>query len=239
MTSHPEQRQPSTEPERLTADDSSIQFLSFVRRLEKELTRPLPGRAAQKRMAPRPRPGFDDETFQPKTDPRQGGVLVLFYPNNNEPYLPLILRPRYDGVHSGQIGFPGGGWEEIDADLTATALREAYEEIGVRPETVHVVGHLSELYILPSNYIVLPTVGWTAQRPEFRTDPYEVAKLVEVPLSALQNPSNQHEEKWQLRDRSAVVPYFSVENQIIWGATAMMLSELLEIVKRAQATSVS
>jgi 8-oxo-dGTP pyrophosphatase MutT (NUDIX family) len=210
-----------------------------MRRLEEELTRPLPGRAAQKRMAPRPRPGFDDETFRPKTDPRRGGVLVLFYPNNGEPYLPLILRPRYNGVHSGQVGFPGGGWEEIDADLTATALREAYEEIGVQPDTVHVLGHLSELYILPSNYIVLPTVGWTEQRPQFRTDPYEVAKLLEVPLAALQNPSNQHEEQWQLRDRSAVVPYFSVENQIIWGATAMMLSELLEIVERAQATSLS
>ncbi len=225
----PPQERPVPEPE---AGGDELQ--TFIRHLAQELRRPLPGREAQKRMAPRPRPGFDDPDFKPQCEPRRGGVLALFYPHQGQLYLPLILRPRYDGVHSGQVGFPGGGWEEMDADLTATALREAYEEIGVPPESVEVLGHLSELYILPSNFIVLPTVGWTPRRPDFRTDPYEVAKLLEVPLAALQDPANRHEETWQLRDRTAIVPYFSVENQVVWGATAMMLSELLALVERAQ-----
>jgi 8-oxo-dGTP pyrophosphatase MutT (NUDIX family) len=110
-----------------------------------------------------------------------GGVLVLFYEQQGRLHLPLIQRPTYEGVHSGQVALPGGGRENSDADLTATALREAYEEIGVPPGEVTVLGRLTKLYIHPSNYVVTPTVAWTPQRPAFRLDPYEVAALLEVP----------------------------------------------------------
>jgi 8-oxo-dGTP pyrophosphatase MutT (NUDIX family) len=191
----------------------------------------LPGRAAHTEMAPLPRPGWEPD-LEPAAVPRQGGVLALFYPKEDQLYLPLILRPTYDGVHSGQVGFPGGGQDAIDVDISATALREAYEEIGVVPEQVQILGRLSKLYILPSNYEVTPTVGWMDHRPDFHIDPYEVAKLLEVRLTDLQNPHNRHQEEWQLRGRKAKVPFFYVCGQTIWGATAMILSELLAVIKR-------
>ncbi|MEZ4709638.1 MAG: hypothetical protein R3A44_20685 [Caldilineaceae bacterium] len=91
------------------------------------------------------------------------------------------------------------------------------------------LGQLSPLYVNASNYLVQPTVGWCATRPDFRIDPYEVAMLLETPLSALQDGANRHSEPWQLRGRTVQVPFFKIQGQIIWGATAMMLSELLAL----------
>jgi 8-oxo-dGTP pyrophosphatase MutT (NUDIX family) len=209
-------------------------FEQLIGLLAEELKQPLPGREAHQVMAPLPRPGWERH-YQPPTPPRQGGVLALFYPYEDQLYLPLILRPTYNGVHSGQVGFPGGGQEAIDPDLTTTALREAHEEIGVAPEDVQILGQLSRLYIQPSNYEVTPTVGWIEQRPDFRIDPYEVAKLLEIRLNDLLDPHNRYEEEWQLRDRVALVPFFHVGGQTIWGATAMILSELLVLFKRCMA----
>jgi 8-oxo-dGTP pyrophosphatase MutT (NUDIX family) len=179
----------------------------FLRQLRHDLRNPLPGRSVQYQMAPRPRPGgeFDDT---PRSDARQGGVLVLLYPHDEQVFLPLILRPTYPGVHSGQIGLPGGGQEPADDDLTATALRETYEEIGVHPSQFSVLGHY---------------------RPEFRPDPYEVAKLIEAPLCALLDPATRRIEPWILRGRQIEVPYFALEDHAVWGATAMILSELLAL----------
>ncbi len=114
-------------------------FGPFLRQLRLDLAGPLPGKEAQYSMAPRPRTGAEFYDT-PRADARRGGVLVLFYPQQGQIYLPLILRPTYPGVHSGQVGFPGGGYDETDADLTATALREAYEEVGVHPSEVTVLG---------------------------------------------------------------------------------------------------
>lgn len=228
--------------------DSSI----FRAELRQALAGPLPGQSAQYAFAPRPRPG-SERLDPPRADARTGGVLVLFYPKldselnravdsrshaeqtashrQSSLFMPLILRPTYDGTHSGQVGFPGGGQEEMDTDITATALREAYEEVGVEPSNVEVLGHLTSLYISPSNYVVVPTVGWAKKPPRFRTDPYEVAKLLEVPLAELLNPASRQEEEWQLRSRRAVVPYLNLQGQTVWGATAMMLGELLAIIR--------
>lgn len=200
----------------------------FRDRLRADLAGPLPGRAAQMGMAPRPRPG-NNAFEQPRADTRQGGVLILFYPYGGRLTLPLILRPTYTGVHSGQVSLPGGGREAGDADLTATALREAYEEVGVEPGQVQVLGRLSPLYVFASNYLVQPTVAWCAGRPAFKLDPYEVALLIETPLADLLDERNRREESWQLRGYTAQVPYFSIQGQTVWGATAMILSELLAL----------
>jgi 8-oxo-dGTP pyrophosphatase MutT (NUDIX family) len=213
----------------------SQSFEPFVQQLRHDLQQPLPGRPAQFVMAPRPRPGADGQD-NPGVDARQSGVLVLLYPHAGEVHLPLILRPNYGGVHSGQVGFPGGGYEPQDTDLVATALREAQEEIGVPPGEVQLLGRLSPLYIPPSNYSVQPTLGWMDHRPDFHIDPHEVALLIEAPLVEFLHPGNRRAEVWQLRDRSAEVPFFQVRDQIIWGATAMILSELLALpaVQRLQ-----
>jgi 8-oxo-dGTP pyrophosphatase MutT (NUDIX family) len=204
-------------------------FAPFLTQLRADLAGPLPGYGAQLRMAPFPRQTDSVYYDQPRADARRGGVLVLCYPVGEQLHLPLILRPTYNGVHSGQIGFPGGGYEAGDADLTATALREAYEEIGVPPNALTILGRLTELYVFSSNYLVQPTVAWMPQRPAFKCDPYEVAELLEVPLRALLDPANQRAEEWQLRGRAVNVPFYAVQGQKIWGATAMMLGELLAL----------
>lgn len=203
-------------------------FERFIAQLQQDLTAPLPGRDAQWGMAPRPRRGAGRDT-EPAADARQGGVLMLFYPHDGDVWLPLILRPTYRGVHSGQVGLPGGGYEEIDNDITTTALREAYEEIGVAPSQVRVLGHLSSLWVSASNYVVHPCVGWTDCRPQFHPDPYEVEKVIETPVRDLLDPQNRHEEEWELRNHRVMVPYFLVGGEIVWGATAMMLNEMLTL----------
>ncbi len=187
-------------------------------------------------MAPLPRPGWhpDDRPDEPA---RKSGVLVLLYCLEGRLHVPLILRPTYDGTHSGQVAFPGGGSEEGDGDLTETALREAHEELGIAPRDVEVLGTLTDLYIRPSNYEVYPTVGRLKGMPVFRPDPGEVAQLIEVPLATLLDPAHRRREAWQLADRSALVPFFAVQDQTIWGATAMILSELLAVVRTCQPDS--
>jgi 8-oxo-dGTP pyrophosphatase MutT (NUDIX family) len=196
--------------------------------LRADLAAPLPGREAQYRMMPKPREGI---TFRGEAGPdaRQGGVLALIYLYEERAHVALILRPTYAGVHSGQVAFPGGGKEPGDADLTATALREAYEETGIVPENVEILGTLSPLFVVASNYLVVPTVGWSDTRPDFRPDPYEVAQIVEAPLADLLNTAHLRREEWTLRGYQVDVPFFAVAGQRIWGATAMMLSELLAL----------
>lgn len=201
----------------------------FLTQLRHDLSQELPGRAAQYLMAPQPRASGSLPYDQPGPNARQSGVLILLYPHQDTIFLPLILRPTYNGAHSGQISFPGGGREPGDDDLVATALREAHEEIGIVVDQVTVLGQLSPLYVFVSNHLVYPTVAWSAQRPAFYPDPKEVAQLVEAPLPALLEPANRYEEEWQLRDRMATVRFYHVQQQKIWGATAMMISELLAL----------
>lgn len=200
----------------------------FLRQLRRDLSEPLPGHAAQLLMEPRPLDGAHPQRVA-RPDSRQGGVLVLFYPHQGDIWLPLIQRPTYNGVHSGQVALPGGGHEDEDADLVATALREAYEEVGVHPSTVEVLGSLTTLYVHVSDYLVHPTVGWTNYRPRFRPDPYEVAELIEVSLPHLLDETNRGRELRRLRNVEMEMPYFTVDERIVWGATAMMLSELLAL----------
>lgn len=215
-------------------------LLALKEALRADLAGTLPGLDAQMRMAPSPLGGSSPSTLPPAlpgsrslldapADARQGGVLVLLYQHEGVTQVPLILRPTYAGVHSGQVGFPGGGREASDADLTATALREAYEEVGVEPGEVEVLGHLTRLFVFASNYVVLPTVGWCDYRPNFRADPYEVAELIEAPLATLLSAGTVQREEWQLRNRPVDVPFYAVGGQKVWGATAMMLSEFLSL----------
>ena len=113
-------------------------------------------------------------------------------------------------------------------------MREAHEELGIAPQDVEILGTLTDLYIRPSNYDVYPTVGRLKGKAAFRPDPSEVAQLLEVPLATLLDPAYQRREDWQLADRSALVPFFAIQDQAIWGATAMILSELLAVVRDCQ-----
>lgn len=204
-------------------------FISSIDKLREELKR-LPGKDAQYRMAPEGR--IESATTSVKKTPRQAGVLVLFYPFDGRLYFPMIQRTDYGGVHAGEIGFPGGEQEESDNDLVATALRESFEEIGIEREKVKIQGRLSELYIPISNFLVLPVVGYADHRPEFHLDPEEVEELLEIPLTEFMNPEIIKHEERQIGNGPRIIPYFAIQNKKIWGASAMILSELLAIIAR-------
>lgn len=167
---------------------------------------------------------------------KQSGVLILFYPHENSPHIVFMLRPSYSGPHSGQISFPGGRQEKEDDDLRMTALREAQEEVGVNPSQVNILGNISPLYIPPSDFYVEPVVGYTLERPDFQADPVEVEKIIELPIEYLLDKNNRQTREIELRStgRKITTPCYVVGDHIIWGATAMMLSELLTIVPQSR-----
>jgi len=160
---------------------------------------------------------------------KQAAVLCLLYPKNDALNFALIKRVSYAGVHSNQIGFPGGKLEEGENALQA-ALRETEEEIGVLVKENSVLGALTELYIPPSNFMVYPYVAYIENPPLFTLDKKEVAYLLEVPLNDLLDFSNIKRKEMQLSYGTFNNPYFDLKNEIVWGATAMMLSELREIL---------
>jgi 8-oxo-dGTP pyrophosphatase MutT (NUDIX family) len=201
-------------------------FRSFLTRLNYDS---LPGLSSQLLMAPEGRRQEISQSGKGK-NPTQSSVLLLFYPNaEHVPTMVLIRRSEYTGVHSGQIAFPGGRYEREDADLQQTALREAQEEIGVRPEEITITGKLSELYIPPSNYIVNPFVGYASSRPAFKPDPVEVSALVEVSVPALFDWGNRRISWRNTGQLSIQAPCLSVNGHVIWGATAMILAEFIEL----------
>jgi 8-oxo-dGTP pyrophosphatase MutT (NUDIX family) len=187
---------------------------------------PLPGIEAQLTMAPRPR------LFTPPdgVKPRQAGVLLLLYPIRDRLHLVLTVRTSNLNHHSGQVSLPGGGWEEGDASLQETALREAYEEIGVVTNGLELLGSLTPLYIAPSNNVIHPVVAYLPRRPIFHPDPNEVAELLEVPLSLLMDPGTRREEDWIWRGAPLHVPFYAVGAHKVWGATAIVLAEFLALL---------
>ena len=186
------------------------------------LQKPLPGLAAQIRLAPEYRAA--SLRAKPPDGAKPAGVLILLYPHDGAWYFPLIKRVEDGLVHSGQISLPGGS-QEAGESLRETALREACEEIGAACEGVEVLGELSTIYIPPSNFLVAPAIGYAPQRPDFHLDAREVAELIEVPLSILFDPQVVKREPWILRGVEVEVPFYQIGPHKVWGATAMILSE--------------
>lgn len=200
---------------------------NIVKLLSQRLQKSLPGWEAQRQMAMEL---HRKARLKPRPDARQAAVLMLLFPSEQQMHLPLILRPTYQGVHSGQMALPGGKIEPQDQDLQDTALRETGEEIGVWVERHQVLGQLSELYILPSNIRVTPFVAYIPAPPQYALDPAEVAGIVNVPMEALNSPQNQITSPVKVVGGVTVqAPAYKVGNSIVWGATAMMLSELLTL----------
>jgi 8-oxo-dGTP pyrophosphatase MutT (NUDIX family) len=166
--------------------------------------------------------------FVPPANPKVASVLILLYPGADG--LTLTLTRRTDTVenHRGQISLPGGA-QENDEDLAQTALREAYEEVGIDPASVELLGKLTPLYIPVSGFRVHPFVGYSPHRPTFRSDPIEVAEVIEVPLALLLDPHTERTEVWDWRGQLVPVPFFQVGPYQIWGATAMILAEFLAV----------
>jgi 8-oxo-dGTP pyrophosphatase MutT (NUDIX family) len=199
--------------------------------LRRRLQGVLPGYDAHERMMPVTRKTIYRDVVIPD-DAKKSAVLILLYPTADGLHFPLIERTEYPGVHSKQIGLPGGSWEEEDADYIATALRETEEEIGVNRHQIEVIGQLSALYIPPSNFWVQPALGFVPQVPSFIPDPSEVASIIETPLAVLTDPATAGESKIQHSSGAYLtVPSYIIQGHVVWGATAMMLSELSRLME--------
>jgi 8-oxo-dGTP pyrophosphatase MutT (NUDIX family) len=178
---------------------------------------------AQLRMAPIVRPLRRDP--QREGSPRLAAVLVLLFPSPGGLMLVLIRRHEYEGVHSGQISLPGGKHEDTES-FWETALRETDEELGIAPHRIRWMGNLTPLYIPPSDFEVHPFVGYTPDHPQWTPDPLEVAEVIEVPLSILFDDSLKRSEEVARNGVTFQMPYYAINGHKVWGATAIMLSEL-------------
>ena len=200
-----------------------------IRQLQQRLSEPLPGRAAQLEMAHITRRHYGETPVGAK----QAAVLMALFPKDQEWHLVFIERNANDrDHHGGQISFPGGKAEPSDASMLATALREAEEEVGIGRGQVTVLGGLTELYIPVSNFQVHPFLGYLEAPPIYRLQAEEVNDVLEVPISHFRLPGTRQVTDIRVGPQITLkrVPYFDVKGRVLWGATAMMLNELLEIM---------
>lgn len=203
----------------------------FTSILNDDLNNELPGFEAQKLMSP----SIRDHALK-TSDPsiaRDSSVLLLFYLKNGQLHLPLIKRTTGNTNHSGQISLPGGKYEESDANRTITAVRETNEELGVDCKKIKILGFLTELYIPVSNFMVLPVLGYCEKRPDFKLNEFEVEEIIEMPVAQLFAEDNISEFIIEKNGFKIHAPYFPANEHKVWGATAMILSELREIFLRS------
>jgi 8-oxo-dGTP pyrophosphatase MutT (NUDIX family) len=208
-----------------------MNFKDFINKIEYYKTTKLGGLDAQFKMAPKLRLKYNQDKIT-ANKPRKAAVLALFYPNaNNETTLLLTQRATYKGTHSAQISFPGGKIEDDDKGLENTALREAFEEVGILASSVKMIRELTDVYIPPSNFLATPFLGFVEEKPKFILN-HEVAKTIEVLLSDLLDDSHLTTVNLTTSYMKNIdVPCFKIDDNIIWGATGMMLSEIKELLK--------
>lgn len=204
---------------------------NFAEKLRLEISNGLPGTEVQWALASSDRmiKGFPRV---PRADSTQAAVMILLYPKNDLIHTVFIQRPAYEGVHGGQISFPGGKKESGDNDLTKTAIRETSEEIGVNPSEINIINTLTPLFIPVSNIIVTPVVGWLDRQPVFTRQEEEVVFIIEADIKTLINPSGIKIKPFEIRGEMIDIKYFDYNGNVIWGATAMILHELFTIIRR-------
>ena len=201
----------------------------FADFLTRQLKSPLPGWSSQSSMSPFSSNGFVDRNL-PVT-PKKSAVLILFYPDSsNNIRLVYTLRTSFLKKHSGQISFPGGRADGNETPIQ-TALRETHEEIGINPNDIQIVGNLSKLDVYHSNSRVQPVVGFMEFEPTFKKNPSEVAEIISYPLSHLLDASSKKFTTMTLGSEIYTVPYYHIHKTPLWGATAMITAEILELLK--------
>ena len=204
--------------------------ISIIRVIENLLsTSSLPGEAAHGKMSIRHRV----PSFQHAHPPKEASVLLLLYPGGSDWEVIYTKRTETAGDrHKGQISFPGGRKEAGDADALATALRETEEEIGVAASTIIPLGTLTSLYIPVSNFLVQPFVGFLREAPQFRVDPVEIERIISIPLHYLQTEEVVKRTAITVSGQYSLsdVPYFDLYGEVMWGATAMITAEFLEVI---------
>lgn len=212
-------------------NDQSLNHSSLLQLLQETDSVSLPGEEAQYLAVPPNRKRVLPSEVKRAPDTRQAAVLALLHPVEDRTHVALIRRNTYPGVHSDQISFPGGKAEPFDESLMATAVRETHEEIGVGPEEYSVWKPLTEVYIPPSKFLVQPYIGLAKSSIEFTPEEREVVEVLQAPLDFFTRPNALTQQKMHLGQLTLDMPVFDWEGHIIWGATAMMLSELSVLIR--------
>lgn len=215
--------------------DRIMNFDDFLISLSKVKNLPLPAQVSQLKMSPPFRLELIEMSKDKMKRANRAGVMALFYPDKRQQTkLVLILRNTYNGVHSGQIGFPGGKFQPNDVSLEKTAIRETSEEIGIPEQSIEIIKQLTEVYIPPSNFYVQPFLGIIKDTPTFNKQDDEVEEIIEVLLNHLFNEVNVINTSVETSYKVKVeVPAYKLNGHIVWGATAMMLSEIKDLLKKA------
>lgn len=206
---------------------SDHRFISFLKNRVEE---PLPGRTAQKKMLPVPVENSNARKLTAPEDASPSSVLIPMILDKDD-QLNVILTLRTSGIrHGGQICFPGGR-SELNEDPLETALRESHEEIGLRPQDVQILGSITSFYLQHTNNLINPFIGYVEEKPKLTRNPNEVEEIIMVKLNVLATEDKLINERWDLEHDSFNVPYWDIHEVPLWGATAMILSELLELYK--------
>lgn len=193
----------------------------------------LPAEGSHLKMIPPSRKALLNIQIEAVKLAKKAGVLALFYPDeNNRTKFILILRKTYEGIHSAQVGFPGGKLEVQDTSLMDAAIRETFEEVGVSKNTIEVLRELTQVYIAPSNFYVHPFMAITPKTPFFKLQEEEVEALIEVDLQHFLDDNIVTTKRVKASYNIDVeVPTFLLNDHIVWGATAMILSEIKDLLK--------
>lgn len=209
-----------------------MDFQDFLQYVPNLIPVELPAELSHVKMAPKERIQALKNLDVESKNPRIAAVMMLFYPKKGKTHLTLIVRNAYNGVHSSQIAFPGGKYESTDLDYKETALRETNEEIGVLPEKIEIIKHFTPMYIPPSNFLVHPYLGIAKEELSFFPDVREVADIIELPLSVFLDDEIIIEATLSTSyGNNILVPAFNIQNHVVWGATAMILSELRDVLR--------
>jgi 8-oxo-dGTP pyrophosphatase MutT (NUDIX family) len=194
--------------------------------LKKQLGLRLPGTESHLKMLP---PGRILKLPAEQENYYDSAVLLLLFPFQSKVQICLIRRPATMKNHAGQIAFPGGKREKVDTDYVQTALREAHEEIGVDRNSIQIVGQLSTVFVEVSSFLITPIVGWLDEKPDIVIDPSEVDEVILVSLEELSDQKNRCSRELETRTGRLCVPGYEINGSFIWGATAMILSELIDV----------
>lgn len=203
---------------------------SLLDQLQQRLQQPLPGAEAHEPLRATPT-GLIKPKFDHSLPPKPGSVMILLYPDGGQIKFPLTKRHEYLGAHGGQVSLPGGKAEPGETAIE-TALRETEEEIGVKAQQIKVVGELSQFFVMPSNFMVIPVIGFVEQRPVYQAQQSEVVRIIEGDISDLiRTDAIRTKEILAAKMYPMLAPHFEIEGEVVWGATAMMLNELRVIIR--------
>ncbi len=209
-----------------------MDFSVFIEIVPKIAQEKLLGELSHLKMCPPEREDLMKNINLDTIKPKEAAIMMLFYPKDNKTHLALILRTSYNGVHSSQIAFPGGKVEKFDKNYQETALRETHEEIGVAPKHINVIRDFTPIYIPPSNFMVYPFLGFSKKELIFKPDSNEVAGIIELSLLEFLDEKIVISKRMSTTYNQEIdVPAFKIQEHIVWGATAMMLSELKDVLK--------